>query len=376
MSSDLIDSTSFAKQMTTNWKAHKNPPENRIVVGCPDRANHPNFYRKVHHAATEGMTAILDEYRGMALEGGGKRKRSYNIVDNIQDLARKVRAKGHKRGKLEVADCSKCFPSHSVKPSKVHKGEGWEQLVGPVPSWEWKTLRKSESRLRQPTVAEMFAASGAGEGGPLYVKVHSSLAMLKKLIVEVLEHVSDREGGDATMLLQGKGKNAKWSLGVATQGGRSSKGPVVSLTADQFVRLLVGSLDNQVVTFGDEVLRVKDGLLEGEETSMITQNIYFQSVINTEVDELESQGRQAEAQELKEEMEAYADDAADLGGGMIGPRRHTMMREQFILEYGCSDVDIVYVGIHVYLCKHCEHGLGTRPDMSKHGGNLLSPAIC
>ena len=115
-----------------------------------------------------------------------------------------------------------------------------------MPSWEWKASRESESRLRQPTVAEMFAASGAGEGGPLYVKVHSSLAMLKKLIVEVLEHVSDREGGDATMLLQGKGKGAKWSLGVATQGGRSSKGPVVSLTADQFVRLLVGSLDNQV----------------------------------------------------------------------------------------------------------------------------------
>ena len=38
---------------------------------------------------------------------------------------------------------------------------------------------------------------------------------------------------------------------------------------------------------------------------------------------------------------------------------------------------ILYIcrNICLYLCKHCEHGLGTRPDMSKHGGNLFSPAM-
>ena len=111
----------------------------------------------------------------------------------------------------------------------------------------------------------------------------------------------------------------------------TTSSPTVEITAEQFIRLIVGSLNNQVVCFGENVLRLKDGTVEGQESSMLVQNLSFQSVINTEVDQMEQEGDYEGAQELKDGIDLYADDGGSLRG-VIGPRKDTLMRGQFNLE--------------------------------------------
>jgi hypothetical protein len=368
----LVEATIFANQMTVTYKAHKSPPEFRIVIGCVDREEHPNFYRKVHRIVTEGLALVKTEYESMARRGGvGGKKRSLNIVGSIQHLAKRIRLTPHNGSSFETADCEKCFPNTSVAVRTVPQ-EGDVELVGPVRA----ALQGGRSSLRgwQPTILDMFNMGMCSMDGPLYVKVNSSLAMLKKLLLDVFQHAEERAGGGEARMKATKAKRRgqpQWAFVVERAPGEEEQEGAVELSAEQFIRLVVRSLDNQVVCFGKEVLKLMDGSIEGQQSSMIFQNLYFQAVVNEEADCLEEEGKVGEAEQVRGGIDLYADDAASLNGA-IGPRKHTMMRGQFNLEYHEHDSYITYVGLEISKCQMCDSGVETRPDMAKHGGKLFS----
>ena len=370
---ELVRATMFANQLTITFKAHKNPVEVRVVIGCVDRLDHPNFYRKNHHIITEGLRLVQHQYRQMVLEdGGGAKKRTYNIVDCMQTLAKKMRSQSHRNLPFETADCMKCFPNTSVA-ARTQPEEEDEELVPPISA----TVMPGEGR-RQPLISDMFRPADSLDGS-LYVKLDSSLSMLKKLLQEVLDHVSTKAGGgQAKMAVQGSRRGEpKWSFTVEGQGGGQGDRPTglrVELTADQFLRLIVGSLNNQVVCFGKEVLRLREGTVEGQESSMLIQNLFFQSVVNLKVDDLVLEGDPDLARQFQLWIELFADDAASLGG-VIGPLQHDLMRGQFQLEYEAHDEAVTYVGIEAHKCQMCDSGIETRPNMAKHGGNMFSDSM-
>ena len=362
----IISYTIFANELTINFKAHKFPPELRIIIGCVDREGRENFYRRIHHILRMGLHMFKIEYEKMVKEGGGKQKRKVNFVEDIQSLARRVRVKGHTGEPLATADVEKCFPQHSVAVNRGDKKEGEEELVGPLVDWEWGSVEK-EKRIRQPLIAEMFAA---GDGGPLYVRTNSSLVVVKKLLQEVMDHVKLTEGEEVAMrIAKGRSREPSWAIKGVSE--KKPNGREVWLDLNQFMRLLVGSLSNQIVCFGEETYRVSNGLVEGQETSSLVQTLFFQSAINVEVDSLIEQHLLLEAQKVQEGIDTYIDDALSLNGA-LGPRTGTLMRGQFHLNYEEHQHKVTYVGVEMFKCTRCEAGMGTRPTMEKHKGHLFS----
>jgi len=117
---------------------------------------------------------------------------------------------------------------------------------------------------------------------------------------------------------------------------------------------------------------LKDGSIEGQQSSMVVQNIWFQAVVNTEVDQLTNDGDVDEALEVQQGIDLYADDSLSLSEA-IGPRKDVLTRGQFKLEYETDPTSVCYIGVEIHKCTQCTFGVETRPSMSKHGGNLFHP---
>ena len=129
---------------------------------------------------------------------------------------------------------------------------------------------------------------------------------------------------------------------------------------------------NQHFGLGEMIVKVTNGIIEGQSTSTKIQMFYYQMLFNIEYMRLKEQNNLDEAISLSKSSFIFVDDSFNYMR-MLKDRQH-MIHSKFVLEYEEHIEEAIFVGIIVYLCKIC-HALSVRMDKSKHQGKFFPRSL-
>ena len=360
----------FANVLTGNYKSHKDALDRifRIIIGCINRPGCENLFRMIHNSITDSLGVVLETVKEVVADSLGDI--TYNVVDNIQHLATELSQWTEVQGELEVLDIDSCFPSHKITTQRQPEG-----LTNP------RRLCGREGEQVQSTVHHFFGQEmDDWQEDELYVEQGSSLSVIKDLIDEVFHHQQAKHGGREAIWLVGtrcRGRGpvkVKWEFKKTSTAKQEGTAEDVWLSANSLIWLLAESLKDQFVCFGDTVVQVRDGMLEGQGSSSVTQNIHFQSLILKAARSLRVEGRVQEANHLLRSTKLYIDDGMNLLG-LFTIIKETLTQGFFDIKYESDPRKVEYLGMLVYKCNRCGARLGTRPGVKKHNGRVFPAGL-
>ena len=144
---------------------------------------------------------------------------------------------------------------------------------------------------------------------------------------------------------------------------RSTKS--VGITEESLITIIHRSLLNQHFGLGNTIVKVANGIIEGQSTSTKLQNFYYQMLFNLEYGRLVKMDQHSEAQKLSLSSFIFVDDSFNYRGMLKG--RDHMIHNMFNLEYEENDREIKSVGLKIYKCSTCDQ-LSVSMDREKHQG--------